>query len=87
MTLTRILLENYGLPVWYINEILKYKQDAEKLEIACDDAAMQLMKRQEAEAIVERLKKRIEEVKKNCLAIGNETDDLQVELQKILREA
>jgi len=55
----------------------------DKLEMACDDAAMQLMKRQEAEAIVERLKKLVKELGEYQ---GLLEHPIYLELQKILGE-
>jgi len=72
-------------PTMLVLEIKKWKEDAEKLEDACNDAAMQLMRAQKAEMIVERLKKRIEEfeekIKENPTA-----REFYFELQKILGE-
>jgi len=72
-----------------IDEILKNQEDAEKLEDACNDAAMQLMRAQKAEAIVSRLKKRIEELQDHTTFSGHSVfKEYQVreELQKILGE-
>jgi len=64
-----------------------YKEKAEKLEDACNDAAMQLMRAQKAEMIVERLKKRIEELKKTEVIIVDEQsiEEYQIDIRKNIR--
>jgi len=80
-------VKKFYFPDW-LTELAK---DAEKLEDACNDAAMQLMRAQKAEMIVEHLKKRMEEYIEQLPLIDDENTKIWcknqiIELQEILGE-